>query len=101
MSYYINLQKSINYIESNLKNNIELEQISKVTGYSLPHFYRVFSAIVGCPVKEYVRKRRLSNAMFDIVTSKKSITEIAFEYGFESHEAFTRSFKLAYGAAAK
>ncbi|SFB02506.1 helix-turn-helix transcriptional regulator [Clostridium frigidicarnis] len=98
MSYYINLQKSINYIESNLKNNIELEQISKVAGYSLPHFYRVFSAIVGCPVKEYVRKRRLSNAMFDIVTSKKSITEIAFEYGFESHEAFTRSFKLAYGA---
>lgn len=98
MSYYINLQKSINYIESNLKSNIELEQISKVAGYSLPHFYRVFSAIVGCPVKEYVRKRRLSNAMFDIVTSKKSITEIAFEYGFESHEAFTRSFKLAYGA---
>lgn len=98
MSYYINLQKSINYIESNLKSNIKLEQISKVAGYSLPHFYRVFSAIVGCPVKEYVRKRRLSNAMFDIVTSKKSITEIAFEYGFESHEAFTRSFKLAYGA---
>lgn len=98
MSYYINLQKSINYIESNLKSNIELEQIAKVAGYSIPHFYRVFSAIVGCPVKEYVRKRKLSNAMFDVVTSKRNITEIAFDYGFESHEAFTRSFKLAYGA---
>ncbi|MBU3146286.1 AraC family transcriptional regulator [Clostridium sp. CF012] len=98
MSYYINLQKSINYIESNLKNNLKLEQISKVAGYSIPHFYRVFSAIVGCPVKEYVRKRKLSNAMFDVVTKKCNITEIAFEYGFESHEAFTRSFKVAYGA---
>lgn len=98
LSYYINLQKSINYIESNLKSNIELEQIAKVAGYSIPHFYRVFSAIVGCPVKEYVRKRKLSNAMVDVLTSKHSITEIAFEYGFESHEVFTRSFKLAYGA---
>ena len=97
MSYYINLQKSINYIESNLKSNVELEQIAKVAGYSIPHFYRVFSAIVGCPVKEYVRKRKLSNAMFDVVTSKRNITEIAFDYGFESHEAFTRSFKLTYG----
>lgn len=98
MSYYINLQKSIDYIENNLKSNIELEQICKVAGYSISHFYRVFNAIVGCPVKEYVRRRKLSNAMFDIVTSKRSIIEIAFEYGFESHEAFTRSFKLAYGA---
>ncbi|WP_026477467.1 AraC family transcriptional regulator [Alkaliphilus transvaalensis] len=97
MSYYVNLQKSIDYIERNLKNNVSLEQISKVAGYSIPHFYRVFSAIVGCPIKEYVRKRKLSEAMFDIVTSKRSIIEIAFQYGFESHEAFTRSFKLAYG----
>lgn len=97
MSYYVNLQKSIDYIESNLKSNVSLEKIAKVAGYSIPHFYRVFCAIVGCPVKEYVRKRKLSNAMFDIVTSKRSIIEIAFEYGFESHEAFTRSFKLAYG----
>jgi AraC family transcriptional regulator len=98
MSYYINLQEAINYIENNLENDLELEQISKVAGYSIPHFYRVFGAIVGCSVKEYVRRRRLSNAMFEVMTTKRSITEIAFEYGFESHEAFTRAFKLAYGA---
>ena len=97
LSYYVNLQKAIDYIESNLKGNVSLEQISKVAGYSIPHFYRVFCAIVGCPVKEYVRKRKLSNAMFDIVTSKRRIIEIAFEYGFDSHETFTRSFKLVYG----
>lgn len=97
MSYYVNLQKSIDYIESNLKHNVSLEQISKAAGYSIPHFYRVFYAIVGCPVKEYIRKRKLSNALYDIVTSKRSIIDIAFEHGFESHETFTRSFKLVYG----
>lgn len=97
MSYYINIQKAIDYIDNNLEENIKLEKIAKVAGYSIPHFYRMFGALVGYSVKEYVRKRRLSNAMYDLVTSKRSVTEIAFEYGYESHEAFTRTFKLAYG----
>lgn len=97
MSYYINIQKTIDYIENNLHENIKLEEIAKVAGYSISHFYRVFGALVGCSVKEYIRKRKLSNAMYDLVTSKHNITEIAFEYGYESHEAFTRTFKLAYG----
>ncbi|WP_160691986.1 helix-turn-helix domain-containing protein [Clostridium sp. C2-6-12] len=98
MSYYINLQKAIDYIEDNLEGKVELDEIAKVAGYSIPHFYRVFGAIIGCSVKEYVRKRKLSQAVFDVVTTKRSITDIAFEYGFESHEVFTRTFKLAYGA---
>lgn len=98
MSYYVNLQKAINYIEDNLEGSLALEQIANVAGYSVPHLYRVFGAMVGCSVKEYVRKRKLSRAVFDLVTTKHTITEIAFENGFESHEVFTRSFKLAYGA---
>lgn len=98
MSYYINLQKAIDYIEDNAKSNVKLDEIAKVAGYSISHFYRVFGAIVGCSVKEYVRKRKLNNAMLDVVTTKRSITEIAFEYGYQSHEVFTRTFKLAYGA---
>lgn len=98
MSYYINLQKAIDYIEDNLENHVGLEQIAQAAGYSIPHFYRVFGAVVGCSVKVYVRRRKLSKAAFDVVTTKRNITEIAFEYGFESHEAFTRAFKLAYGA---
>lgn len=54
--------------------------------------------MVGCSVMSYVRKRRLSNALYDLVTTNRSIIDIAFEYGYESHEAFTRVFKTAYGA---
>lgn len=98
LSYYINLQKVIDYIEENLDNKLELDCIAKVAGYSVPHFYRVFGAIVGCSVKEYIRRRKLSKAVFDVVTTKRSITEIAFKHGYESHEVFTRTFKLVYGA---
>lgn len=98
MSYYINLQKSIDYIENNLNDTLYLEQIAKAAGYSVPHFYRVFGAVVGCSVKEYIKQRRLSNAMYEVITTKRRITDIAFEHGYESHEVFTRSFKLAFGA---
>jgi len=98
MSYYIGMQAAIDYIEEHLKEDITLEDISKVTGYSIPHIYRIFGAMVGCSLMTYVRKRRLSNALYDLVTTNRSIIDIAFEYGYESHEAFTRTFKSAYGA---
>ena len=98
MSYYVNLQKAIDYVEQNLNDNIELAQAAKIAGYSIPHFYRLFDAIIGCSIIEYARKRRLSNALYELVTTNKSITEIAFQYGFKSHEVFTRTFKSIYGA---
>jgi len=101
LSYFYNLQKAIDYVEQNLNSDIELTQVVKTAGYSIPHFYRVFNAIVGCSVIEYVRRRRLSNAKYDLVNSNKSITDIAFKNGFKSHEVFTRTFKSAYGVAPK
>lgn len=92
------MQVIIDYIEDHLMEKIELKDLSKLTGYSVPHIYRIFNAMVGYSVMAYVRKRRLSNALYDLVTTDKSIIDIAFDYGYESHEAFTRTFKTAYGA---
>ena len=97
MSYYINLQKAIDYIEEHVYEKPGIDQIARVAGYSIPHFYRVFGAIVGCSVSEYLRRRKLSRAAYDVAATKRSITEIAFEHGFESHEVFTRTFKSLYG----
>lgn len=98
MNYYISLQKAVDYIEEHLDEEMQLETIAGTAGYSVPHFYRMFGAIVGCSVREYIRKRKLSRAMVDVVTTGRSITEIAFEQGFDSHEVFTRAFKMAFGA---
>lgn len=97
MEYYMNLQKAIDYIEDHLETHVELDQIAKCAGYSIPHFYRVFGAIVGCTVKDYVRRRKLSEAVMDLVSTSQGITEIAFKYGYESNEVFTRAFHSVYG----
>lgn len=101
LSYYTNLQKAVDYVEQNLDGDIELTQAAKIAGYSIPHFYRVFYAIIGYSVMEYARRRRLSNAKYDLINTNQSITNIAFKNGFKSHEVFTRTFKSAYGVSPK
>ena len=99
MDYFTNLQKVIDYIEQNLNENINLTKAIKESGYSIPHFYRVFNAVMGYSINQYIRKRRLSNAKFDLKNTNLKITEIAFNNGFESHEVFTRTFKNTYGVS--
>ncbi|MDD4096656.1 MAG: AraC family transcriptional regulator [Oscillospiraceae bacterium] len=54
MNYYINLQKAVDYIEEHPDEEMRLETIAGTAGYSIPHFYEVFGAIVGCSVREYI-----------------------------------------------
>jgi AraC family transcriptional regulator len=92
VTYHETVQKAIDYIEGNLKESISLYDIAEHVNFSVPHFYRLFNAIVKDTVKSYVLKRKLSNAAIDLKQSQKTISEIAFEYGFESHDVFTRAF---------
>jgi AraC family transcriptional regulator len=98
VSYYKQIQNSIDYIESHLNEKISHEDLSSVSGYSVAHFYRIFKAMVGWSVMDYVRKRRLSKAVYALMTSSSSILEIALDNGYDSHEGFSRAFKIAYKA---
>jgi AraC family transcriptional regulator len=63
------------------------------------HFHRIFRAMVGCPVGEYIRRRRLTRAGQRLIETKQRILDIAFESRFESQESFTRAFKQLYGVS--
>lgn len=97
MSKNQNLRTALNYIEENITQPISLYEISKVAGYSVPQFYRWFKKLTGDTVGEYLVRRRTSMAAVDLKESTKSISEIAYDYGFESHDVFTRTFKRVYG----
>lgn len=97
MNYYDRIQIALDYIEDNLKNEIEIKQISKQACFSVSQFYIIFQAIVGETVKEYMRKRRLCKAAFDLRTTNKKIIDIAYDSLFESQEAFTRAFVRVFG----
>jgi len=97
MNYYERIQKSIDYIEANLENEIDLNRACREAYMSLSNFYRLFFAIVGYPVKEYVRNRRISLAAEELLSSNKTVMDIAVKYGFESQDAFSRAFKRITG----
>jgi len=97
MNYYERIQKSIDYIESRLNSRIEIEKAAQETFMSCSSFYRMFFALTGYAVKEYIRLRRISSAVRDIKETDASILDIALNYDFESNEAFTRAFRRVTG----
>ena len=99
MNYFQRLQTSIDFIENNLTEDITLTEVASKANCSLYHFHRLFQILVGNSVKEYIRKRRLTLAAKQLVKTKKSIIDIAFDYRYGAPESFTRAFKKMYGLA--
>lgn len=93
MNYYERIQKSIDYIEERLTAPIDIELAAREAYMSISNFYRMFYALVGYTIKDYIRTRRLCSAAQDLLNTGKRIIDIAVEYQFESQEAFTRAFK--------
>lgn len=97
MVYSEVVQGIIDYIEDNLNENIQLEAIAVRANFSLMQTYRIFSIITGMTLKEYIRRRRLSKALFEIRYSCEPIINIAFKSGYSTHEAFSRAFRELFG----
>jgi len=91
MDYKTHIMRAINYIENNLKNEIKLSDCARAAGYSDYHFIRVFKEATGLTPADYIRKRRLTE-IIKRMRQDAPISEIAFEYGFNSKENFTRAF---------
>lgn len=92
MDYMQIVENCISFIEGSLKHGVTVEAVLSQTHYSYPHFCKIFTDIVGDSVTGYIRKRKLSGAAQDLVTSKKTIVDIALDYGFGSQQTFTRAF---------
>lgn len=96
MDYVKALEQAIIYIESHLKETIHAEDVAKQIGYSYYHLTRQFHAVLGEGVGSYIKKRRLADAAKQLLYTNRRIIDIAFDYGFESSEAFSRAFKTIY-----
>ncbi|MBU5438695.1 AraC family transcriptional regulator [Tissierella sp. MSJ-40] len=95
MDYLFLIQKSIDYIDENIKEDINPEILANISGFSKYHFYKIFNIYIGMPVMEYVVKRKLQYALYDISKGQK-IIDIAMDYGFETHAGFTKAFKKTF-----
>lgn len=95
------IMKAIQFIEEHLTEPLDSTGVAKQTHYSPFHFHILFSKVIGMSVKKYIRHRRLTHAAYELATTTNRIIDIAFKYGFQSQEAFTRSFKQLFGITPK
>lgn len=86
------LNEACNYIENNIENEIDIKEIARITNQSTDSINRFFVSMLGITIKEYIRKRRLSLAVYDLQNSDNKITDIAFKYGFNSYDSFCKAF---------
>ena len=91
------LNNLINYIENNLDQSISDEKMCKILGVNSYTLYRIFLFITGISLTEYIRNRKLSKAALDIIESNKKIIDIAYNYGYNSPDGFSRAFFKFHG----
>lgn len=92
------LQKSIEYIEENLKSELSLSELADIAGFSTYYYCRIFCAYVGMPVAAFITKRRLYYAIYDIQTGDQ-LMDTAFLYGFDTYAGFFKAFKREFGCS--
>jgi AraC-like DNA-binding protein len=96
MEYVKRLQRTINYIEQHLEDDVSLADLATVACYSRSHFIWLFECATGLSPMEYLRKRRLSKAATAIEFGA-SIMDTALRFRFSSQDVFTRSFHNEFG----
>lgn len=97
MEWLQRLNESIRYIEENLAGEIDYGLAAKTACCSTFHYQRMFSYIAGIPLSEYVRRRRMTAAAFDLQSGGIKVIDAALKYGYESPTAFNRAFQSVHG----
>ena len=91
------LNLGIEYLDRHLSEEIQKDDFQRKTGIPYYHFSKVFSAVAGIGVSEYLRNRRLSESAKDLLSGDFKVIDIAFKYMYTTHESFTRAFKKFHG----
>ncbi len=97
MDYITGIQNAINYIETHLTDEIEIEKVASEAAMSTFYFQRIFGILCGVTLGDYIRFRRLTLAGIELASRETKIIDIALKYGYETAESFTRAFTKFHG----
>lgn len=96
MEYDAIVQMILDFIDNRITEDIRIEELAGTVNYSTSHFCRIFMAVTGTPVMNYVIRRKLTYAQYDLARGKR-ILDVAMAYGFQTHAGFTKAFKKFFG----
>ncbi|MGW7067031.1 AraC family transcriptional regulator [Streptomyces sp. NPDC054855] len=91
------LNQAMEHIERQLDQIINVAELARTAATSEHHLRRMFSALAGMPLPEYIRRRRLTLAGAEVLAGHATLLEIAVRYGYGSGEAFARAFRAMHG----
>lgn len=97
MKWLEKLSNAIEYIENNLDKDISIDAAAQIACCSTYYFQRVFTYVAGISLSEYIRRRRMSQAAFELQKTDKKVLDIALKYGYSSPTAFNRAFQSVHG----
>ena len=97
MNWIDSLQQAINYIEDNITEKLDIEEIAARSFSSSYHFQRIFSILCGYTLGEYIRNRRLSLAGAELQRGEIKVIDAAVKYGYESPDSFAKAFQKFHG----
>lgn len=99
MNYLPVLQQAVSYLESHLQDDVSYEDVANEVFLSPYHFMRIWKAVTGYTIDEYLRNRRLYLAATDLAANDGKVIDIAYRYGYETPESFAKAFKRFHGAS--
>ncbi len=97
MDWLMRMNRALDYVESNLTKEIDMNVVAQRACCSSYNFQKMFSFITEISLVEYIRRRRLTLAAFEIQNSDAKIIDVALKYGYESPVSFTRAFQGLHG----
>jgi AraC family transcriptional regulator len=86
------IQRAIDFIEDNILDDLKPEIIASQAYMSSFQFQRIFSMVCGISLGDYIRNRRLTLAGIELISSKAKVIDVAYKYGYEAPESFSRAF---------
>lgn len=97
MDSLLSMNRAMEYIDRHLDGEIDMREVARTACCSEYHFKRMFSFLAGVPLSEYIRRRRLTLAAFDLKNKDLKIIDVALKYGYNSPDSFARAFQLMHG----
>ncbi|WP_405921733.1 GyrI-like domain-containing protein [Streptomyces sp. NBC_00122] len=91
------LNQAMDHVEARLDGAIDIAELARIAMTSEYHFRRLFSALAGMPLSEYIRRRRLTVAGAEVLAGERTLLDIAVRYGYGSGESFARAFRAMHG----
>ena len=97
MEWLKKLGEAIDYLEAHLDKDLSYQEAARIACCSPEYFQRIFSYIAGVSLSEYIRRRKMTQAAFELQQTNSRVIDVAVKYGYSSPTSFNRAFQKVHG----